>query len=240
MTNQTPPHAPSPPPRTYLSRTDVKHTQGMMGRYGMQVPAGGPAAAVAAQHAAAYHAAAAQQQQQQQAPPGSYGMMHLNNAMGMMNIGGGVGVGAAGGAPPPGARPDGAGAGGGVVDGSAGSAVTFGMAGGGNRSMMRGDQPPPQQQQHAAPPAGIPAQMLSPSAGYGAGGPGVCGCLLVLVSEVFVDSSDPGEGPVWLERFAVGGPMVVSSFLCHVVFVVFGGIMHRSVVVFFGLGWKLV
>ncbi|CAM9498624.1 unnamed protein product [Scytosiphon promiscuus] len=116
--------------------------QGMMGRYGMQ---------------------------QQQQVPGGYNMMHLNNAMGMMNVGA---PGSATGPPPgaPGGRADGS-AGGAVVDGGVGGAATFGMGGGGGaRSMMRGDQ----QQQHGVPPAGIPQQMLSPSGAYGGpGGPGM-------------------------------------------------------------------
>lgn len=63
-----------------------------MGRYGMQVPGVGPVSAVAAQQAvAAYHVA-----QQQQPVPGNYAMMHLNNAMGMMNVSGAAGAAAGG------------------------------------------------------------------------------------------------------------------------------------------------
>lgn len=128
----------------------------MMGRYGMQLPPGGPAAAAAAQQAAAYNAA--------QVAHNTYGMMQLNNAMSLMNVAGGN---------VPGARGDGSagGAGDGSV-GSVGAGGAFGVPppppsglGGGRSSMMRGAD-----HVHPPPPAVMP-QMLSPT-GYGSAGAG--------------------------------------------------------------------
>lgn len=130
--------------------------QNMMGRYGMQLPTGGPAAAAAAQQAAAYNAA--------QVAHNTYGMMQLNNAMSMMNVAGGN---------VPGGRDGSGGAGGG--DGGAGvggPAGGFGVPpppgagiGGGRSAMMRGGA------EHGHPPQPVMPQMLSPTT-YGSAGAG--------------------------------------------------------------------